>query len=88
MEKDSIRNKKIIEVKRRVKNTKEIVLDLKVMTQMMIVKKREKAKRNPSTRREGTILHLMVTQMTLIERELTTVKNQPLTHTITKNITE
>ena len=85
MMKGITRSKKFIEVKRRAKNTK----DLKVMTQVMTVKKkREKAKRDPNTKREGTILDQIVTQMTMIERELTKVKNRPLTHTIIKNITK
>jgi len=81
MMKGITRSKKFIEVKRRAKNTK----DLKVMT---VKKKREKAKRDPNTKREGTILDQIVTQMTMIERELTKVKNRPLTHTIIKNITK
>ena len=82
----STRNERITEVKRRAKNTKGIAPDLKVMTPEMTVKKREKAGRNPSTRRKDTTQHPTVNKRNMIK--LTIIKNQVLIHTITKGITK
>lgn len=72
MRRGSIGNGRITEVKRRIKNTKEIVPDLRaMMIQAMTVKQKGEAK-NPSKRREDTTLHQ---KKIMTEKELIIVKN-------------
>ena len=88
MKKGSTRNTGITEVKRRAKSIKEIVPDLKVTIQVTTAKQKGKAGRNPSTKREHIALYHQTVIQIMVEKELTVVKNHPLTHTITKSITK